>query len=82
MVFGSIIRLRYVQEVVIMFLCFSNFKLTILISLLQMDNQFNSLNVKDDEEGDEETDNDDDLDIEDYMEPSMLGFISLLQNLI
>jgi hypothetical protein len=62
-----------------MFLCFSNFKLTILISLLQMDNQFNSLNVKDDEEGDEETDNDDDLDIEDYMEPSMLGFISLLQ---
>lgn len=82
MVFGSIIRLRYVQEVVIMFLCFSNFKLTILISLLQMDNQFNSLNVKDDEEGEEETDNDDDLDIEDYMEPSMLGFISLLQNLI
>jgi hypothetical protein len=65
-----------------MFLCFSNFKLTILISLLQMDNQFNSLNVKDDEEGEEETDNDDDLDIEDYMEPSMLGFISLLQNLI
>lgn len=47
-----------------------------------MDNQFNSLNVKDDEEGEEETDNDDDLDIEDYMEPSMLGFISLLQNLI
>nr|XP_034570370.1 uncharacterized protein LOC117835111 isoform X3 [Setaria viridis] len=38
----------------------------------QIENQFHSLNVKDGEVADEET-NIDDLDIEDYMDPSMLG---------
>lgn len=45
-----------------------------------MENQFHSLNVKDDEAEFEET-NIDDLDIQNYFDRSMLGFIPLLHRL-
>ena len=46
-----------------------------------MENQFHSLNnVEDGESADQETIIDD-FDIKDYIDPSMLGFISLLHSL-
>ena len=45
-----------------------------------MENQFHFLNVEDGESADQETIIDD-FDIKDYIDPSMLGFISLLHSL-
>ena len=45
-----------------------------------MENLFHFLNVEDGESADQETIIDD-FDIKDYIDPSMLGFISLLHSL-